>query len=59
MKDIEQLDEAIIKQALKEGLITAEEAQEMAMLYLNEYDFLPIASTMSHSQYSNRPHSFS
>lgn len=59
MKNIEQLDEAIIEQALKEGLITVEEARVMSVVYLNKYSFSPIHSSVPNPQYSSRPHSFS
>lgn len=59
MKNIEQLDEAIIEEALKECLITIEEARVMSEVYLNKYSFSPIQSTAPHPKSSSRPHSFS
>ena len=44
MRPIEKLNEHEIQNALKEGLITAKEAREMLMVYIQKSNFIPIQS---------------
>lgn len=46
MKKCKEVDEAAIRHALKEGLITAEEARVMLMVYVNRPDLNLIRNQM-------------
>jgi hypothetical protein len=60
MKKSEEVNEVTIKHALKEGLITAEEARIMLMVYLKRSDFIPIQSqTITNPDYSITNHHLS
>jgi len=54
MKDMKNLTESEIKQALKEGYITKQEARQMLMVYLQRADFTP----MQHPGIHNTKRSF-
>jgi len=56
MRHIEDLNEQTIKNALKEGLITAKEAREMLVVYIQKSKLHLIQSTTAPTHTISSPH---
>ena len=53
MKNSKFLSETSIKQALKHGYITKEEARQMLMVYLRQADFTPMSYASAHRSHAS------
>lgn len=53
MKNSIYLNETAIKQALKDGHITQQEARQMLVVYLQKANFTPMRQPAAHIQHSS------
>ncbi len=56
MNKSQELNESMIKSALKDGLITAKEARQMLMVYIKRSDFSPSQSKFTNSHDIRKTH---